>query len=229
MPGQEGPDEVARLAEALRALASPTRLRVLAALRTPHKAADLTIPSEEHRGGLQPGRTLSRTTLIEHLEVLEGVGLVERLPADAGFVVSQQNVFAVVDALGSLTRIAPVVPVDVETTRPRAPAQPAPLPQGPRLVLSGGPREGQAFALTEEGPWTIGRTAEADVRLDYDPHVSRLQLRIHRDGGRFLAEALRGSTNPTRLNFVELAPGQHAPLVPGAVISVGASRLVFQP
>lgn len=221
--------EVAKLAAVLKVVASPTRLRVLQALRVPKKAADLRIPAEEDRGGLHPERLLSRTTLIEHLDVLQEAGLVERLPGDAGFVVNQQNVFAMVEALGRLARIRPVVEVDVEVTRPQAKAPAPEQPTGPRLVLAHGPREGHAFPLGGDGPWMVGRHANADVRLDYDPHVSRQQVVLRKERGGFVVEALRESTNPSRLNFHELAPGHAVPLPAGAVLSVGASRLVFQP
>lgn len=223
-----GAQEIARLADALKVVASPTRLRLLQALRVPKKAAELRIPAEEDRGGLHPERLLSRTTLIEHLDVLEQAGLVDRLPEDAGFVISQQDVFALVDSLGRLASIRPVVQVDVEVTRPSAQRTPGALPAPPRLVLVGGPAEGQGFALQGKGPWLVGRGAGAEVRLDYDPHVSRLQLRVQRATQGFVVEALRESTNPARLDFESLRPGHPVALRPGAVLAVGASRLVFQ-
>lgn len=226
-PTEDGP-ELARLADVLKVIASPTRLRVLAALRVPKRAAELRIAAEEDRGGLHAERLLSRTTLVEHLGVLHEAGLVERLPGDAGFVVNQQNVFAMVETLGRLARLKPVVEVDVDVTRPQAKGPAPALPEGPRLVLAHGPREGEAFPLAGEGPWMVGRGTEADVRLEYDPHVSRQHLRLRRGREGFTVEALRESTNPSRLNFQELQPARPAALPPGAVLAVGASRLVFQ-
>jgi DNA-binding transcriptional ArsR family regulator len=229
MPVREEEPDAARLSGALKVLASPTRIRLLWALRVPKKAAELRIPAEGERGGLHAERLLSRTTLIEHLDVLTDAGLVERLDSEGGFVVNQQALFSVVEDFGRLTRIQPVVKVDVDVTRPTQSRAAESLPGGPRLVLVGGPREGQAFPLRGAGPWTVGRAPDAEVRLDYDPHVSRAQVVVRRDAtGACSVEASKDATNPARVNFTELRPGLPHPLHPGTIISAGASRLVFQ-
>jgi hypothetical protein len=88
---------------------------------------------------------------------------------------------------------------------------------------------GDVFPLRGDGPWTIGRGAEADVRLGYDPHVSRVHMVVSRgDDGLHLVEALAGATNPAQLDFQELAPGEVRALIPGAVLTVGGSRFVFK-
>ena len=228
MAGPEEPD-VAALSALLKTVASPTRMRLLWALRVPKRAAELRIPAEDDRGGFHHDRLLSRTTLIEHLDVLERAGLIERLPDGGSYVTNQQNVFALVENLGRLASIKPVVQVDVDVTRPTQSGKPPSLPEGPRLLVVGGPGEGQTLALQGDGPWTLGRGPESDLRLDYDPHVSRLQLLLRRERAGFTVEAVREATNPARLNLAPLSPGQPAPLPPGAVLAAGASRLVFQP
>ncbi len=231
-PARVQPDAASaeRLARYLRALASPIRIQLLAALRVPKDAADVRIAAGEERADLRADRTLTRTTIVHHLQTLEEVGLVARVEGDDGkFVVNQQVLFSIVEDLAGLTRLRPTVELDVGETRPVDERAPRPRVAGPRLVLVGGPREGETFPLAGPGPWTIGRASEADVRLDYDPHVSRRHAVVGRaPDGRFVIEGLPTSTNAAFLDFAPVRPGVLTPLAPGSIVLVGSSRLVFQ-
>ncbi len=227
-PAEEDPD-VERLCRYLATLASEPRLRLLRALRVPARAADIRVPAGRERAGFSPDRVLSRPAVIHHLQALEEAGLVQRLPDEGDYVVNAQIVFSIMEDIGRLARIRPVVDVDVGETRETPRADREPLPPGPKILVVGGPRDGAAFPLAGAGPWAIGRDRTCEVALDYDPHVSRRHLLLHRSpDGAFAIEALAGATNPARLNHRRLDAGARAPLLAGAVIAVGASRLVLQ-
>lgn len=102
-----------------------------------------------------------------------------------------------------------------------------PLEDGPVavLLLDGDPA--LAFRLDGPGPWTVGRGARADVRLDQDRTVSRQHVRIRRHGAAFTAEAARGTTNAAWLGTTPLPPGVPVLLAPGAVLVAGRTRLAF--
>lgn len=225
------PLDVGGLHQELKALASPARLRLLWALRTPQKASEVKIPADQSYSDLTEGRVLSRPAIVQHLEVLEDHDLVRRLsPADGSkYVVDQKNVFRVLQDLGRLAEIQPLVEVDVDETVDAESRDVGDLPDGPKFVVVSGPTPGRVFELDGEGPWLVGRASDADVPLTWDPHVSEHQARILRDDeGAFLLEALPGTTNPLRLNFDKVVPSTTHPLIAGAVVTAGASRLVFQ-
>jgi hypothetical protein len=218
-----------RLQRDLHALASGARLQLLWELRVPKRPSEVRVGAEESRGGLRPDRVLSRSAVQEHIGVLEELGLVQRVAGGDTFVVNQQGVVRILNDLGALARIRPVIDVDVgRTVMARAPAIEA-APAGPKLILVSGPEEGAAFPLRGPGPWTVGRGNNTDVRLGYDPHASRVHVAVSLgEDGLYHVEAVSGATNPTLLDFAPLTPGKPAMLIPGAVLSVGSSRLVFR-
>lgn len=225
------PAQVDEMAQDLEALASPTRLRLLWALRSPKKASAVRVPASQARDGLPKDRALSRPAVVQHLDVLEDAGLVQPLDATQGsrYVVDHQRVFRLLKDLGRLAEIEPLVDVDVDETIHATAAPKGGLPDGPKFVSADGPSAGEAFALEGKGPWLLGRSREADVALDWDPHVSDKHARIHRDeDGAFVLEALSEATNPVQLNFEPVARGKREPLIAGAVVTAGASTLVFQ-
>lgn len=229
--GGQVPLDVDGLETELKALASHARLRLLWALRSPKKASDVRIPADRSYSGLAEGRVLSRPAIVQHLDVLEGHDLVRRLSPEDGseYVVDQKNVFRVLQDLGRLAQIQPLVEVDVDETMDAQAREVGELPEGPKFVVVSGPTPGRVFELEGEGPWLLGRAPDVDVPLTWDPHVSEHQARILRDDdGAYLLEALTGTTNPLRLNFSEIAPSTAHPLIAGAVVTAGASRVVFQ-
>lgn len=229
-PRDSQPD-VEELHTYLRALSSPTRLRLLWQLRTPKRAGDVRVAASEGRGGLSEDRILSRPAVAQHLEVLSEVGLVERREGGDGVrhVVNHQILFHILQALGRLAEVRPVVDVDVGETLEAGRGRLPPLPKGPKLVATAGPRMGAAFPLEGPGPWTVGRKRSAEVCLEWDPHVSRTQGIISRDpDGAFLIEALPSASNPLQLDFQNIPPGEVWHLLSGGILSAGASVLVFQ-
>lgn len=112
------------------------------------------------------------------------------------------------------------------TVRADVDADPVLLPEGPSLVLVSGPLEGKAFPLAGAGSWRIGRAAEAEVSLAYDPFVSALNSEVVRDGDAFRLVALAGSKNGTTLNWRMLEPGKPVPLASGDAIGLGRSLVV---
>lgn len=220
--------DIRRLTMYFEALASPVRLQLLLALREPKAAAEIRLEAGAHHADLRADRPLNRTTIIHHIEILEEVGLVERIEPDGKYVVSQQVLFSILDELGQLSRIRSTVELDVGVTRPASAPKPSEGVRGPRLLVVGGPREGAAFALSGNGPWIVGRDRDVEVSLDHDPHVSRRHVIVHRAGMSHSIEPVTDATNPTLLDLKPIAIGARTPLPSGAVLAIGASRLVFQ-
>ncbi|HUR69920.1 MAG TPA: hypothetical protein VM370_11800, partial [Candidatus Thermoplasmatota archaeon] len=190
------------LANELKALASPLRLAILWSLRFPKKVADIRLPAGAEWAGFQAERSLTRSTVTHHVELLAGEGFVERVDEEGRYVVNQQRMFSFLEGLGGLARLKPVVDLDVRETVAVDAREPPPLPTGPRLLLVSGPKEGQALAFDGEGPWTIGRGPTAHLRLEYDPHVSRAHVVVSRDAaGALVIERAAEAKNVPLLNY----------------------------
>lgn len=216
------------LANALKSLASPLRLAILWSLRFPKRVGDIRLPAAAEWSGFQAERTLARSTIIHHVELLESMGFVERIDGEGRLVVHQQRMFAFLEELGALARLKPVVDLDVDETHALDAREPPSLPLGPRLLLVAGPKEGHALDLSGAGPWLVGRGAEAHLRIDYDPHVSRGHVELSRRAGGFAARVVRGAKNPAQLNYRPLRENEEKPMKAGDVLTVGSSRLVLQ-
>lgn len=225
--GTEALPQVEELAPLLSALASPVRLRLLQELRSPQLPSELRIPAERDREGLRSDRILSRPAISQHLAALRELALVEKTEDDR-YVVNHQRLFSALREVSRLATIRPDVEVDVEETIRTHRAGSNPPLKGPRLILIGGPREGHVFPLDGTGPWKVGRGRQADVRLDYDPHVSREHACVHeQEDGSFTVEPDPDATNPPLLDFRPIQDEQ-APFLPGSVLAVGSSRLVLK-
>jgi DNA-binding transcriptional ArsR family regulator len=225
--------DVERLSTYLKALAHPNRLELLWLLRIPTAASDVQLRPRRRDDVLSAERAISRQAVLQHLESLEEVGVVDRIPDEPGMpqrrVLNQARLFALIEDLRALTLIRPAVRVDVDTTLPQARDATPPWPAGPKLVLVSGPWEGMVFPLQGPGPWSVGRSRSQDVSLAYDPYVSAEHARLVRGGeGRILLEQLPGARNPCQANFAPLSKGESRALRPGDVVGVGRSALVFQ-
>lgn len=221
-----------RLSLYLKSLANPNRLELLWLLRIPTSAGDIHLTPKRKDEGLSPARAISRQSVLEHLDSLEEVGVVERVPDEEGKaqlrVVNQARLFAVIEEMRALTAIRPSVRVDVDATLASA-QQPRPeWPKGPKLVLTSGPWEGRAFPLADAGPWGIGRSRSQAVALSYDPYVSSEHARVSSENGRHVLEESPDARNACRVNFVALQKGERRVLAPGDVVGVGRSLLVYQ-
>jgi DNA-binding transcriptional ArsR family regulator len=216
-----------RLSSYLKALAHPARLEILYRLRIPATPGDIVVRPRRRDEGLSQERPMSRQSLMEHIEQLEAVGVVDRVPgASNDFVTSPQHVFAIVEDMRKLSAIEPAMQVDVDATFAGvADARPS-WPAGPRLVLVSGPWEGRAFALAGAGPWTVGRATGQSIALTYDPYASGECARVVREGGAVRLEPIAGARNPPQVNFTPVAAARA--LRPGDVVGVGRSLLVYQ-
>lgn len=86
----------------------------------------------------------------------------------------------------------------------------------------GGIDPGERFDLF--GGLSIGRSADADVRID-DRYASGLHARIYMRSGSYYAEDMN-STNGTLLNDASLSG--EAELVPGDVLRIGDTEFSFE-
>jgi hypothetical protein len=87
----------------------------------------------------------------------------------------------------------------------------------------GGLPDGERFDLF--GGLSIGRSADADVRID-DRYASGLHVRVYSRDGRHYVEDLK-STNGTLLNDASLSG--EAELVEGDLIRIGDTEFRFEP
>ena len=218
-----------RLAARLKALAHPARLEILWRLRAPATAGEIDVRPRRRDEGLQAERPMSRQSVMEHIEVLEGIGVVRRLPEPEGaWVTSHQQVFALVEGLRELSAIEPTQRVDVDATMPGLRAIAAAPVEGPRLVLVNGPWEGRAFPLAGEGPWTLGRSRQQSVAISYDPFCSAEHAILERAEGALRLRGNPGARNPPRVNFAPLAADESRDVRAGDVVTLGRSHLVLQ-
>lgn len=220
------------LAETLDALASPTRLALLRALRSPRILAEIEVRSAERA----EGGALARQTIRKHLDVLLEAGLVTsrdvvRERGDtAEFVLNHQAIYALAEDVRDLARMRPLVEVGEMTADVRA-AGARTVPRGPSLVLVKGLDEGTSFDLAPDPPrrtsWVIGRRRGVEVPLDFDPYISSENSRVVFEDGAHHIETLPSSRNGTLVNFRALAAGDRHRLAHGDIIGVGRSVLAY--
>lgn len=104
-----------------------------------------------------------------------------------------------------------------------APEPAAPAVEG-WLVVEGGPglTKGERYDLF--GGITLGRSPEADVRLE-DPYASQIHARVYAEGDTHYVEDMN-STNGTLVNSEQL--NGEAPLRPNDRIVIGDTELRYQ-
>lgn len=215
-----------RLSTYLKALAHPARLEILFRLRIPATPGDIVVKPRRRDEGLQQERAMSRQSIMEHIEHLEGIGAVDRVPDDGRYVTSAQHLFAIVEDMRALSAIETSMRVDVDATMVKPGQESATWTAGPKLVLVAGPWEGRAFPLAGAGPWSIGRGSTQTVALTYDPYASAESARLVKGASGVELEAVQGARNPPLVNFAPLA--QPRVLAPGDIVGVGRSLLVYQ-
>lgn len=212
-----------RLADALAALASEHRLSVLGSLDEPLRLREIRVCDRTGRGG---ARGLARQTVRRHLNTLLDAGLVVPLLSmgDRGprFVANRARL---VELSEELRRLAAHRPPYAHPSKPqRAPAWVHPDATGPRLVLVRGIGEGRAFPLTGRGPWRIGRSEDAHVRLDWDACVEARHAALAFKDRHFVAHD-EGSLNGVYVNFERIA--EPRTLRHGDAVCIGRSVLLF--
>lgn len=221
------------LAGLLGMLASPVRLEILHAARTPQVVGELRIAAERTRGGENADRLLSRQAVAHHAEQLQEAGLLARTFSGGGrdaVVLDHARLFALVDEVRSLSKLRSLHgPVVEGQTMTRVEPPSKTLPSTPRLLLAYGRDDAVGFAIHGDvgARWRIGRSAQCDVIVDYDPYASAENATIERTArGYEIQDA--GSRNGTWLDWEPLRPGVPKPLRAGGLILVGRSLLVFQ-
>lgn len=228
------PDPVAddRFLACLTAIASPTRLSILRAIRVPRALREIEVRGGEE--GEDRTRPLARQTVRRHLDVLLEAGMVETRDADRAygdtteFTLNHQRFFALAEDVRALARMRPVVE-PAQATVPLAPAA-APPGEGPRLVVVHGLEEGATFPLMAadgKRAWIVGRRRDCDVPLDFDPSVSSQNAIVRAEGAGRVLEDVPGSRNGTTKNFRRLAAGELVPLAHGDLVGVGRSLLLY--
>ena len=97
----------------------------------------------------------------------------------------------------------------------------------PFLVYRDGAGRQRVVPLPEGGTeLTLGRDEEADISLDWDPHVSGLHAEMRRTGGRWLVVDDGLSRNGTFANGERVAGRRR--LHDGDQLEVGATMLIFR-
>lgn len=222
------------LAGYLNALAHPNRLELLAQLQTPRTVREVHLrPSRNELTG-NPDRVITRTAVEHHLLLLRAIGVVASRPSERDgrkveeFVLQRARLFQVTERLRDLMRLRPVIDLGIDRTEQgHGAGRPIPAPRGPTLTILSGPDEGHAFTLPGDGRFTIGRSAESDAILDYDPYVSSNHCVIAREGSRFVLLDYPDARNGTLLNWTPLPRGATHLLVNGDVIKAGRTLMLF--
>ena len=99
---------------------------------------------------------------------------------------------------------------------------PGPLPAWGQLIDAG---RGAVYDLTHNRV-EIGRAPSQDVEIP-DPKVSRHHATIHRQHGAvWLTD--RGSSNGTKLNHADVAPGSPVSITAGDTVTFGPATFVFK-
>jgi hypothetical protein len=226
---QGGPDDET-LAATFAALGSLPRLALLREIRVPRTLREIEIQGSRK----DAERVVARQTVREHLDRLERVGLaLSRDALRAGgptreYHLNHPMFFSLSEELRELAQARSIVEPRVSTVPLDAAGQPE--QRGPRLVLLKGADEERVFPLRapdppEEMAWTLGRSREAAISLDYDPFVSMENSVVRAARGRLTLENVPSSRNGTRLNLRRIEGP--APLAHGDVVHVGRSALVY--
>lgn len=224
-------DEIEALGEAFFALSNPRRLRLLHLLTEPR-----------YREEIAKALGMTRQSASKHIRKLEEHGFVEEMQGwrETGpvqeFRVDPKRLFALGMTLVDLGKLEPEGGPESSDADPTQVIAEDELPSGSdealdasaHLLVLDGPRVGDRFGLTGEGPrWTIGRADDRDLTLDHDPYISSQQCEIQVDpNGHAVVDTY--SSNGTFVNFGKLPEGGRTTLAPGDVVRIGRTNLVFQ-
>lgn len=225
-----GPDRHeadAALAESLKSLAHPKRLRLLRFVAEPRSLEEI---ASELR--------VTRQSAKEHLDRLVEAGLVEprrgqgRHGPVTQYVVVVARAFDIHDRLGTqLGVVHGNLNEDVQSRLPTTTldaAGPSAIARdAPRLIVVHGMRVGQTKPLQGNGPWLMGRDPAATLCLDYDPYVSHRHAEVRRGAKGFeLVDAL--SSNGVFVDWDRVPRGGVVPLPNGSLLRLGKTLVLFR-
>jgi DNA-binding transcriptional ArsR family regulator len=215
------------LAAYFKALSHPHRVRLLHYLAVPHHVEEIA----SHLG-------VARQSAQEHLQFLLEAGLVTRVEARGegraliAYVMVPQRVFHVYEMVGRLGDIQPELEerkdVHLATQADAKTVHATREEDLPRLVIVRGMRVGRTIAVNGDGPWLIGRDANADVSVDYDPYASLRHAELRRKAGGGFELADLYSSNGTIHDWKRLPRGGVAPLENGALLGIGHTLILFR-
>lgn len=227
------------LAELLSALGYSVRLELLETLRMPHALADIQLKARRRRSPEAEGAPASRSTVYNHLEKLEEVGLVRARSKERGgraikmYSTDSQRLYALLEDLRRVVALHAGHEEAGDATGTLRGEPRESQASGPRLVLVHGLYEGRAYPLTTStivgDRWIIGRKTGLPVSLDYDPYASLENSYVTQHGSQFAIHDNLESKNGTLVNWAPLARGGFAKLRSGDVVGVGRSLLSFVP
>lgn len=221
------------LAESLSALAYPARLDLLEQLHVPLALSDIRVRARRGEPGLDADRLASKQATLAHLTKLKEAGLVRLGEARVQgrdvptYAVDAARLYGVIEALRAVGARHAGWGRSADETGTLGDAPSGSTASGPRLVLVHGLYEGNAYPLARRGAWTIGRSKEADVALDYDPYVSAEHARVERTAFGYRIHDARESKNGTSVNWRRIPQGGWVDLSQGDIIGVGKSLLAF--
>lgn len=221
------PDPFLDLAERLKAVAFPARLALLRALRTPKGIGDIRLHPVRKDGDLDPGRYVARQTIERHLKSMVELGFVviHEGPQGRLYQASPEALFLLREELDRVSKVFAGAGPGSEQTLVQGQLAPE-APKGAHLSLVKGAYEGKHFPLTKAPDgWIIGRAVDAHVNLEYDPYVSKRHATVLRRRGKYFLR--NEGRNGTTVNWTELGADEEVPLLPGAIVGVGRSMLVF--
>lgn len=229
--------EVDHLAGRFKALAFPTRLKILEDLKEPRSIGDLHVTTTED--GRE--RPLTREGVRHHVIQLVDAGLVKAASAEPlarnmmAYQVRPAGLFHLSETLVHManpTTKRPPNPTDApawvrtekRTTRVDSP--------WPKLAIVNGVGRGDVCELEPRGSeppmgWVIGSDDDCDIVLPYDESVSERHAEVSpsEDGLELVDYRTSG---PTYLNWRPVERGQREALSPGDVLGVGSTLLVLQ-
>lgn len=233
--GPEGRLSPSAMAEMLGALAYPVRLALLDALLDPKTLTEIRVSPQRISEGDNPARPAAMQTVAAHLEKLVETGFVTvRERKGAGkqlktYALNPTRLYALTEELRRLGVRHTGRGLSPEATATTSIAQGKIDAKEARLVLVHGVQEGKSFPLRAgRGPWRIGRRADLEIALDYDPFLSGIHAQVLQASAGFRLEDLPTNKNGSYVNWRRMEPNSDLELRPGDVIGVGRSLLVFQ-
>lgn len=221
------------LVERLEAVASPSRLQLLATLQEPRTVSDIHLETTGDEGN--GDRRITSQGVRHHLNKLLDAGFVEVHRSEGQgkrvneYVTDDRRLYELGEILRSMPLSLSSPPEELG-----APPTWEPSPSGgPSLTVVHGAEIGRSFRLRGEPNfsdrgWVIGQAPDVDVPLDWDAYVGRQAGEIERVKGSFRVIDLRATERRLSVNGQALERGASQEITDGDLIGVGRSLLWFR-